>query len=425
VEAKTEAIISFFKRHPKLVPVDDFEVAVQKTNSQKKRYQNGELVWSGDEERFWVFLKIKHRNKPGLASATVVDEGILEDLVVSALESAESSQPDPWFRFPVWLPLPPNQNKSRLEEARTSLDSAFVSSWPQLKKKDQRFQEQYEIQKNEIAIFRRSEKDQRRSLSTAVYQDWDLMGAKDFWWGIDDRAARLSKLEELTLFQEAIEKKRDEMGSILSLSPRALAPLLVQISKWFCPEEIYQKTSPLAHRAEGDLVFSPALTLMDDGSQIANPLATPIDLEGIAMQKTVLINKGHFQAPLLNAYYGAVFNCKSTGNAFRIDGSSAELGIAPRALCIDPGERSVEEVWSEMGAGFAVEQILPLVFSGRHLFRGDLWGWEIKKGKKLGPVFVRNQAMNLVDLMNQVRALSLETEICGRVQTPTIFFGTK
>jgi hypothetical protein len=51
---------AFFKKHPKLVPVDDFEVAVQKTRGEKKVYLEGSLACNTQEEHIWIQLKLKH-----------------------------------------------------------------------------------------------------------------------------------------------------------------------------------------------------------------------------------------------------------------------------------------------------------------------------------------------------------------------------
>lgn len=411
-------IQSFFKQHPKLVPVDDFEVGIQKTRIEKKKFINGVLVGTVQEERLWLQLKIKHRNRPGIAAATVFHPDTLEEMVLAALENAEKSDPNPWFRFPLW-----SEAGSKSDDTPSiDLGKAFESSWCHLQLKTRDFKEQYEVKKSEIEIFRRSEKHQRVTKHQALFQSWELGAVTDSWWGNSDRVQKLKKMEGRAQLLDCQSEERVHLGDYFSLAAPAAATLVEHLGGWFLSQKIHRQQSPLSFEKMGEPFFSPQLNLIDDGSDVWSLRSLPFDLEGVRTQRTHLVEEGCFRAPLFDAYYSAMNNCKSTGNAFLPSEGASELEAVPRGLCVVPGPHDENEVWGKLGSGICIEFFSGTRFLGAQELMADAWGWEIQKGKKLKPVVLRNQRFNVLNLMKQLIEVSNEAEVCGKVKTPPLFF---
>lgn len=411
-------IQSFFKKHPKLVPVDDFEVGIQRTSTEKKKFVNGVLTGTGQEERLWVQLKIKHRNRPGIAAATTFYPDTLEEMVLAALENAEKSHPNPWFRFPVWSEVGSKPDAPPLVD----LGKAYESGWHQLHVKTQTFQEVYEVKKSETEIFRRSEKNQRASQHLSLFQSWELGAVTDCWWGYSDRNKRLKKIEGLAHLIESQPEERVQLGEYFSLASPAAATLVTRLGDWFSSQKIHRQQSPLFFEKIGEPLFSPKLNLVDDGSEVLSSQSLPFDLEGVRTQRTQLVEQGYFRAPLFDAYFSAMNNCKSTGNAFLPSEVSFEPEVVPRGLCVVPGPQDENQVWGKLGSGIRIEFFSRAQYLGQQELVADAWGWEVQKGRVTKPVVLRNQRLNVLKLMNQLIETSNEAEVCGKVKTPTLFF---
>lgn len=413
-----EELQAFFRQHPKLVPVDDFEVAVQKTRGEKRFYLEGSLSCNTQEEHIWIQLKLKHRNRPGVATATVFHQDSLEELVGAALENAEKSHPNSWFRFPVWSSL----SQKAADQPVLGLETATESCWTDLEIKTRSFKEEYEVKKIEAEIFRRSEKVRRAAAHKTVFHSWELGSVKDTGWGIINRKERLKRLERRAELLESKTEAKPKLTGYFSFAPPAAAELISQIGKWFLPQQIQSPGSPLSFDRLGEPVFSSELNLIDDGNEVCGPLSLPFDLEGVRTQRTKLVDRGCFSAPLYDAYFSAMNNCKSTGNAFLPSESSAELEVVPRGLCVISGTKTESEIWGRLNSGISIEFFTAVKLAGPQDLTVDGWGWEIEEGKKQRPIVFRNQPLNMLSLMNQLTEVSRESEVFGAVKTPTLFF---
>lgn len=403
-----QKLLEVIKNHPKLVVAQDFEVACQKIGIKKQQYINGSCGVQSVDESYWVQLKVLHRNKPGIAIAAAVTDQTPDRLVAEALLSAEQSTPDPWFRFPVWSARSEGSAENKTEG---SPENFWDSSKPLLRGPDLTFQERYEWWDVETLLFRRSEKIQKRWKRSTGYQQWNLGKCLDAFWGLENREHRLRSLEDTAVSVEQSAKWQGATPKTISLSSRAMSPLLQQVARWFQANLIQDKTSIPN--------FSKLVTLFDDSDQIPTPHSGPFDLDGIATQKTVLIKNGIFSGVLYDAYFGAIENCRSTGN--RIRGLyELEPQLRAKAVCLEAGQVSPSEFWKKKGSGLALEGWTGLDFLSEHQVEGDAYGWRMENGVAAQPVHIDGLKLNLKNVMNHILFVGNDPKAHGFSLSPTV-----
>jgi predicted Zn-dependent protease len=413
----TKKLLEFIKNHPKLVVAQDFEVACQKTQIQTQQYRNGQKGIRSFDDSWWVQLKILHRNKPGIAAASALTEETLDRLVLEALLSAEQSTPDPWFRFPVWSQRADTQTQ---EKSDAPPESFWCSGQGMLGDTSLTFHEWYEWQEIDTLLFRRSEKVQKTSRHSAALQQWSLGRCHESFWGLENRKERIERLKSAAFSLENSIKWQRSIPSTVSLSGRAIAPILQQIAQWFHGKSVKDRKSPISSCEESPLVMSKCITLVDDGTQIRSAFSGPFDLDGIVGQKTTLVQNGIFKNALYDSYTGAMDNCRSTGNRIRVH-EELEPKLRAKAICLDPGNTPPSLIWKEQGQGLALEGWSRLAFlSDRHL-EGDAFGWRIEGGVPVSPICVEGLKWDLINLMSRVFLVANDTEKHGLSISPTVF----
>lgn len=124
-------------------------------------------------------------------------------------------------------------------------------------------------------------------------------------------------------------------GVPLLLGPRVAAVALAAVGRAFCAPALLSNRGPFAGLL-GERVAAETLTLVDDGLDLASPLAAPFDDEATPRQLTRLIAAGVATAPLhsVSTAHSLGQGQRSTGNARR--GSHKSLpGVAPTALRLE------------------------------------------------------------------------------------------
>lgn len=103
----------------------------------------------------------------------------------------------------------------------------------------------------------------------------------------------------------------------LVLRPNAAAELLEEVlAPSFSGENVIRGRSVLSGRV-GEELFSPELNLIDDGTLKMGLNTSAFDSEGVATQKTWLVEKGVLRGFLFDTFYANMAGEKSTGNALR------------------------------------------------------------------------------------------------------------
>jgi PmbA protein len=147
--------------------------------------------------------------------------------------------------------------------------------------------------------------------------------------------------------------------------------------------------------------------------------SSPFDGEGLASQRTVVVEKGVLRSYLLNTYAARKLGLKSTHNASR--GLAGTPGIGSGNLHAEPGTLTPEQILAEIPAGLYVTHLMGF---GVNVVTGDysrgatgLW---IDKGELAYAVEEVTIAGNLTEMLNNITAIGNDLVFRGSVASPTL-----
>ncbi|WP_297422630.1 TldD/PmbA family protein [Clostridium sp.] len=187
------------------------------------------------------------------------------------------------------------------------------------------------------------------------------------------------------------------------INNEAMVSLLGTFSSIFNAEQV-QKGLSLLKGKEGEIIASDKVTLIDDPHLQDGLGTTSFDDEGVATYKKEIISKGKLNTLLYNLKTAYKAGVKSTGNGFK--GSYAStIGVSSTNFYINPGEKSFEELCSEVKDGVIITDFAGL-HSGASAVTGDFSlaakGFMIENGKKSFPVEQITVAGNFFILLKDI-----------------------
>jgi len=156
----------------------------------------------------------------------------------------------------------------------------------------------------------------------------------------------------------------------------------------------------IGHTVEADLVLGGAITMGKIGQSVASPLVTlcdsgvsehlphavgtlPVDDEGVAATRTVLIDQGVLRSYLHDRESAAHFGVEPTGNARAWEYSDQPL-IRMRNTYVDQGETALEEMIGEVKHGYYLKALgmSGQADSNAEFMFGVREAWRIVDGRK-------------------------------------------
>lgn len=162
----------------------------------------------------------------------------------------------------------------------------------------------------------------------------------------------------------------------------------------------------------GDAIAAPFVNLIDDPTNPRAYTATDVDGEGLAARKNSLIEAGVLQQFSHNSYSARRAGTTSSGNAVR-GGYSGTPGAGALALFLVPGNRSQNELISEIDDGLLVQSVIG-VHSGVNTISGDFstgaTGLIIRDGVVAEPVRGFTIASTLQRMLLDIVAIGSDVE---------------
>ncbi|HMK97588.1 MAG TPA: metallopeptidase TldD-related protein, partial [Acidimicrobiales bacterium] len=146
------------------------------------------------------------------------------------------------------------------------------------------------------------------------------------------------------------------------------AHLLGLVSSLMSGERVLKGTSLFADRV-GEAVAAPGVYLADDPTNEAAWGAASFDDEGLACRRNTMIHNGVLTGFLYDTTSARRAGTASTASAVRAGFKSAP-GVGARAVSLQPGKMSAEEVLAALGRGFLVQSVSGL-HSGVNPISGD------------------------------------------------------
>lgn len=183
-------------------------------------------------------------------------------------------------------------------------------------------------------------------------------------------------------------------------------------------KEIHLGNSFLADML-GKPVASKMVTIEDDGTLLKGQGSAPVDGEGVATRRTLVVDRGILKAYLYDTYGARKAGTTSTGNGIR--GSYGDLPrIGATNFYMFKGSTAPDELIKGLGKGLYVAETIG--FGGNTTTGGysaGAFGWWIENGELAKPVAQVTIAGNLVDIMSSIDAVGDDLEFDSRVSCPS------
>jgi PmbA protein len=236
--------------------------------------------------------------------------------------------------------------------------------------------------------------------------------------------ADLKKPEELA--KEAVDFAKSLFGGEpmksqevpVVFSPRAGRGLLYGLVRAINGEQVLQKASFLVGMLNNKIA-SDLVTIIDDGTMDKGVGSRPVDGEGVATRKKLVVDKGVLKTYFYNTRAAAKAGAKSTGNASR-DGYSSLPGIGHTNFYLVNGKTTAEEIVKGVKNGL---YLMATQGGGVNPVTGaystGAMGVWIEDGKKTKPVANITLAGNVFDMLKGIDAVGNDLEFEGSVAAPT------
>ncbi len=193
-------------------------------------------------------------------------------------------------------------------------------------------------------------------------------------------------------------------------SPRGALVLGLPLMLGLNGKNVYTGISPLKGKA-GQKLFDEKLSIVDDGTLDGRFGSASYDAEGVPHQRTALIENGVLDGFFYDLKTAAQAGARSTGNGLR--GLLTQPAPAPTNLVFQAGATPLKEMIAGIDKGLLVDGVLGLgqgnVISGAFSNPVAL-AFKIEKGEIVGRVKDVSIAGNVYDLLQNIQAVSRETQ---------------
>ncbi len=209
------------------------------------------------------------------------------------------------------------------------------------------------------------------------------------------------------------------------IDAKCMPDLLGTFADVFSAESAQKGLSLLAGK-EGEIIASEAVTLLDDPLLPGGLASQPFDAEGVATFTKAVIENGKLTTLLHNLKTARKAGVKTTGNAAK-GGYASAVDVSPSNFYLKPGEKSKEELLSDMGDGLVITEVSGL-HAGANAISGDFsliaQGYTVKDGKKDQPVEQITVAGNFYQLLKNIRAVGSDLIFPGSpIGSPSVDVG--
>lgn len=234
------------------------------------------------------------------------------------------------------------------------------------------------------------------------------------------KLGQLDKIDIGTMAAKAAKSAKDKLGGDVAptgnysvvFSPDAMSSLLATFSSVFSSEAAQKGLSKLGD-AEGKVIASELVTLVDDPFHKDNPMPINFDAEGSPAHCKKVIENGVLNTLLYNLKTAAVAGKKTTGNASKA-GYNAPVAVRPFTMYLQNGDVTEEELLAKAGNGVYIN-FLGGLHAGANPISGDFslqsGGFMIENGVKTTPVKSFTVAGNFYELLKNIVCVANNCEL--------------
>jgi PmbA protein len=245
---------------------------------------------------------------------------------------------------------------------------------------------------------------------------WDGYGGTHF-------CDRISAIKDKIAHDFQLGRRNVEMKSGLYdviIAPGAVGDILAPILTCVNGRAVERGISPWRGRL-GEAMFSPALSIHDDGLAARMPGSGAFDGEGVPMSRKAVVDQGRLSSYLLDLRSAKALGLAPTGNAIRRAGATVPSPGSTNII-VAPGNTPLADMIRGVKEGVWVEQLMG-AWAG-NMFAGQVsgsiaLGFKIENGELTGRV--KDCMLSLpvfTALKENLEALSRETRCLMELSTP-------
>jgi PmbA protein len=262
------------------------------------------------------------------------------------------------------------------------------------------------------------------SLSVVVIASRDQSMQRDYWYSARRKFRLLDPPEAIgkVAAQRAVARlgarrvKTQEAPVVFD--PQMAARLVGTLASAVSGYALYKGASFLGG-ALGQVIASPLVTIVDDGTLLTGLGSKPFDGEGLPTRRTVMVDKGVLSSYLLDTYSAKKLGLATTGNAARGIGDTPS--VATTNCYLAAGASSPQDIIASVRSGLYVTDLIGF---GVNTVTGDysqgaagLW---IENGEIAFPVEEITIAGNLKDMLRHIEMIGNDLDFRARTCAPTI-----
>lgn len=352
-------------------------------------------------------------------------KGSLTELVDSALESANGSSPDPWFKFPYWK----RQLEKPIQHADYPMRPFRAGTCPYPRRRF--FSTRSTVRKaTDCRFFKRTNGTRSTGKGAAWWRVTRCCSTnrRRVFTGREGKPraslghGESGRLGSLARRAKPAAKRSHRVGwrvvEFLSLLSSVMALLLKALSNSLRADWAHAGKSRSLEWLNAQ-VFSPVLSIADEATYRGAAYCFPLDGEGVAIQRNdSAVKHGVLQSLLFNTYWGAHHNRASTGSCLD-RGQGLWPQIEARCFTVAPSSYTVDDLFSTMGEGLYWTQASHFQVSdlstGTFTLSGS--GWTVVNGKPGNWLYLTG---SLYDLFKSVIAVGDDLDLFGRFASPTL-----
>lgn len=407
--------------------------------SRELRAFNKNIRYVSGENSSGYGARIIIDNKVGFAYTT--DYSSLEWAIIEAISSANNSSPDPNNILPQPEKIKdisiynPEIEKVGIEDKKNMLlmlEREALNSSNLIKPAEAIYNDRYSeisiinsnginysYKKSYCSIFLRIIA-QKNNDSQSAY---DIKIDNDFVNLFDDYRAFANDIAQTGLSLLGGKKIKTCKAPVI-FSPPVACQFVGFLTSCLSADEAQKNKSFLADKL-GQKIALKNLNIVDDGTLVSAPGASPVDDEGIPADKKYIINNGVLETFLHNSYTAKKAKVHSTGNAKR--GSFKSIpSIGPNNIYIKPTNRPKDIILSIKDECFYVLDISGL-HAGANPITGEIsvgaTGLWLKNGKSKYSVREVTISANMINLLNLISEIGNDLKFypfMGSCGAPTI-----
>jgi PmbA protein len=265
------------------------------------------------------------------------------------------------------------------------------------------------------------------SVSSSLAALAESAGDSQMGWDFDF-AAGFDAIDINRIAQGAVAKsvgmlgarKIPTMRAPVVLDNQTAAEFLELLAPSFSAENLFKGKSLLKDRL-GEQLFSPLLTIRDDGTLRGGMATSPFDGEGVPHRNNLLVAGGALRAYLYDTRYGIKLGMPSSGNAAR-GGVKGIPHLGVSNFFIENGRTTAEELYGGISRGMLITGLV-----GMHTansvsgdFSVGATGFLIENGRVTLPVKGVAISGNVLDIFASVEMVGDDLRFYSSIGSPSL-----